>query len=87
VPDSLSQPFVRARIQPLLQDGIRATYLSVQSLAGRLLFAATLAFVATRTTDQAAVPYAELQVILAVYTAFGIVALAGLVATFRSARV
>jgi MFS family permease len=87
VPDSLSQPFIRARIQPLLQDGIRATYLSVQSLAGRLLFAGTLAVAATRTTDQAAAPYSELQVILAVYAVFGVVALAALARTVRSAQV
>ncbi|HKK96651.1 MAG TPA: MFS transporter, partial [Marivita sp.] len=31
VPDSLSRPFILAAIQPLLQDGMRATYLSVQS--------------------------------------------------------
>jgi MFS family permease len=87
VPDSLSQPFIRARIQPLLQDGIRATYLSVQSLAGRLLFAGTLAVAATQTTDQAAAPYSELQVILAVYAVFGVVALAALLRTVRSAQV
>lgn len=60
VPDSLSQPFILARIQPLLPDGIRATYLSVQSLAGRLLFAGTLSLAATQTTDQTAIPYADM---------------------------
>ncbi len=87
VPDSLSQPFILARIQPLLPDGIRATYLSVQSLAGRLLFAGTLSLVAAQSTDRAAIPYADMRVILAIYAAFGLVALLALVRTARSAKV
>lgn len=51
VPDSLSQPFILARMQPLLPDGIRATYLSLQSLAGRILFAGALGLAAVQTTD------------------------------------
>jgi MFS family permease len=87
VPDSLSGPFIRARIQPLLQDGIRATYFSVQSLAGRLLFAATLSFAAAQTTDKTAMPYADMRVILAVYAAFGLAVLIALIRTARSAKV
>ena len=87
VPNSLSQPFIQARIQPLLQDGTRATYLSVQSLAGRLLFAATLSIAAVRTTSDATMPYADLQVILAVYASIGLVLLVVLACTARSAKV
>jgi MFS family permease len=87
VPDSLSQPFILARVQPLLPDGIRATYLSVQSLAGRLLFAGTLSLAATQTTDKTAMPYADMQVILAIYATCGLLALITLALTARRARV
>jgi len=87
VPNSLSQPFIQARIQPLLQDGTRATYLSVQSLAGRLLFAATLSIAALRTTAEATMPYSDMQVILAIYAELGLVLLVALARTARSAKV
>lgn len=86
VPDSLSTPFIRARSQQLLTDGVRATYFSVQSLAGRVLFAITLGFAATSTTDGAPLPYADLQVILVTYAAFGLVLLIGLGSTYRRVR-
>lgn len=87
VPNSLSQPFIRARIQPLLQDGMRATYMSVQSLAGRVLFAATLSFAAGRTQDDIPLPYADMQVILGAYTAIGLVFLLGLALSLRRAKI
>ena len=87
VPDSLSSPFIVARIQPLLDDGLRATYMSVQSLAGRVLFAITLSLAAARTADDTLLPYAEMQVILSAYVGIGIVMLAALVAFARRANV
>jgi MFS family permease len=87
VPDSLSQPFIRARIQPLLPDGIRATYFSVQSLAGRLLFAATLSVAAARSADGAVMPYGDMQVILSAYAICGLIFLLALVVTARGAKV
>jgi len=87
VPDSLSQPFIRARIQPLLQDGMRATYMSVQSLAGRILFAATLSFAAGRTQDDSLLPYADMRVILGAYTAIALIFLLGLAVSHRRAKV
>lgn len=87
VPDTLSQPFIRARIQPLLPDGIRATYLSVQSLAGRLLFAGTLSLAAAQTADQAVMSYADMHVILAIYAVLGLVMLVALATTARRAQV
>ena len=86
VPDSLSQPFIRARIQPLLHDGTRATYMSVQSLAGRLLFAATLSIAAMRS-GEAAIAYDDMQIILAAYVGIGVIVLAGLIGTARRAGV
>lgn len=78
VPDAFSKPFVIARIQPVLSDEARATYLSLQSLSGRILFAGTL-FLASGATDQTGdMAYAEIQVILASYVIVGIVCLIGL---------
>ncbi|WP_322867114.1 MFS transporter [Aquicoccus sp. G2-2] len=42
VPSAFSRPFMLARIQPLLSRESRATYLSLQSFGGRLVFTATL---------------------------------------------
>ncbi len=42
VPSAIMQPPMRAAITPRLPQSLRATYLSIQSLAGRLAFAGTL---------------------------------------------
>ena len=42
VPASLGQPPLRGAITPQVPRPLRATYLSIQSLVGRLAFAATL---------------------------------------------
>ena len=78
VPDAFSKPFIIARIQPVLNDDARATYLSLQSLGGRIVFAATL-FMASRATDGAGtMAYHELQGILAAYVFVGLACLIGL---------
>ena len=87
VPDSLSQPFIKARIQPLLRDGTRATYMSIQSLAGRVLFALTLSIAAQRAADDVPLPYADLQVILSVYAGLGVLLFLVLFATAKRAKV
>ena len=71
VPDALSHPFKMGRIQPLLQDAVRATYVSFQSLCGKLLFAASLLIAAGSTTDVAAMPYGEIRGILFWYVVVG----------------
>ncbi len=78
VPNSLSGPFILARIQPMLPDDTRATYLSLQSLAGRALFAATLFVSATASSNAGLMPYSEIQSILVWYVVAGVIALAGL---------
>jgi len=87
VPDSLSEPFINARIQPLLGDGIRATYFSLQSLAGRVLFAIALSWAAARTASADELPYSELQPVLVVFAAFGVTAWAALALTARYTQV
>ena len=78
VPNSLSQPFILARTQPLLDDDSRATYLSLRSFCARLLFAGSLYLAALSTTATDTLPYAELQTVLGWYVAVGALALAGL---------
>lgn len=87
VPDSLSKPFILARIQPLLEDRGRATYLSMQSFCGRLLLALTLIWASGDVSDHGALSYAEMQQILGWYMGVGIVLLAGLAIMARRARV
>ncbi len=76
VPDALTRPFILGRIQPLLPDDSRATWLSLQSFVGRLLFAFALIVGAISTTDVSTMPYEDIQTILAVATIIGTTALA-----------
>ena len=78
VPDSFARPFILARIQPMLPSQTRATYLSIQSLAGRVFFAATLFIASTNASDVGTMAFGEIQTILAGYVAFGLVAFAAL---------
>lgn len=80
VPDSLSKPFVLARVQPMLRDDSRATYMSLQSFCGRLFFAATLALASLSATEAAPMPYEEIQQILVWYVVAGILCLGALTA-------
>ena len=78
VPDSLAHPFILARIQPLLENRTRATYLSLKSLGGKTFFAITLLFAATTAQDAGLLPAADLQRILGWYAIGGILCLVGL---------
>lgn len=73
VPNSISQPFILARIQPLLSDENRATYLSLQGFVGRLAFAATLILASLSTVGDAPMPYDDIQQIATWFVAGGIV--------------
>ena len=83
VPDALSHPFKMGRIQPLLKDEVRATYVSMQNLAGKLVFAASLFLAAGAASDVAALPYEDIRRILGWYVAAGAVILLGLAVTAR----
>lgn len=75
VPNSLSRPFIQARIQPALKDETRATYMSLQSFLGRLVFAGSLLLAARGSSDTSQMAYGEIRVILAGYALAGLVAL------------
>lgn len=83
VPDSFSRPFILARIQPELPDEVRATYLSIQSLAARLLFAGSLYLASGAASDVGAMTHAQISAILAGYAAAGVLAFAVLAVSAR----
>lgn len=78
VPNSLSRPFIMARIQPELSSAVRATYLSIQSFAGRLLFAASLYVASGSASQVGTMAYSEIRWILAGYALVGLLAFAAL---------
>ena len=84
VPDAFSRPFLIARIQPLLHSESRATYLSLQSLVGRIVFASSLwvASLAAGRTGQ--MSHSELQSVLSVYVAAGLIFITVLALTARA---
>ena len=86
VPNSLSQPFILARTQPLLDDETRATYISLRSFCGRLVFAASLYVASFAATDADQMTYPELQLVLGWYLAIGAVALVILAILARRIR-
>ncbi|MGI9389459.1 MAG: MFS transporter [Boseongicola sp.] len=87
VPDSLSRPFILARIQPLLTDDSRATYLSLKSLAGRVVFAASLWGASLSTSQVAQMAHSEIRAVLTWYVVAGTVCFIGLVLLARRASV
>lgn len=78
VPDSLSRPFILARIQPLLPDDVRATFLSLRSLAGRLLFALSLYLASINANQVGEMQLPEIRSVLTVYAAIGVATLLSL---------
>jgi MFS family permease len=83
VPDALSRPFVLARIQPLLSDDSRATFLSLQSFVGRLMFAGTLLLSALMTSAEGQMPYSDIRLVLGCYALGGLVCLGVLAVAAR----
>jgi MFS family permease len=87
VPDSLARPYILARIHPLLANTHRATYLSMQSFCGRLLFAVTLFLSSLGATTGTALAYPDIQVILLCYAIAGAALLATLAIMLPAARI
>lgn len=75
VPNSLSRPFILARIQPLLSDESRATYMSLQSFAGRLILAGALYLASFSSSSEGVMSYPEIQQILGWFVVVGLVCL------------
>ncbi len=87
VPDSFARPFIVARMQPLLTDDGRATYLSLQSFAGRLAFAGSLYFASSQVGQGAEMAYGGIQMTLGSYAVAGALFLVLLAVTVRRAHV
>ncbi|MBT8414782.1 MAG: MFS transporter [Boseongicola sp.] len=83
VPSSIHGPLLIARVQPILNDDSRATYLSIKSLVGRLMFAASLWIAAAATTDVGLMSYPEIQAVLGWYFAIGLLAFCALAVLAR----
>ena len=84
VPDSMSRPFVLARIQPFLSDDSRATYLSVRALFARLTFAASLWMASLSVTTADQLPFEQISFILGWYALAGVVFLCALAISARA---
>ncbi|HZD26510.1 MAG TPA: MFS transporter, partial [Alphaproteobacteria bacterium] len=87
VPDSLSRPFISARIQPMLNSESRATYISLQSFCGRLIFAATLFLASLSTSGEGRMAYPEIRQVLTWYVIAGLFCLGALAFTAGRARI
>lgn len=72
IPMGLLNPIVAAEVHPRVESGIRATYLSMQSFAGRLAFGACLA-VSSRAVAGAATSHPAMAGVLAAYALGGLV--------------
>ncbi|MFY0647240.1 MFS transporter [Sulfitobacter geojensis] len=72
VPNSFARPFIVARMQPLLDDAGRATYLSLQSFVGRLLFAGSLLLASSQVQQGTVMASADIQAPLGIYAIGGV---------------
>ena len=87
VPDSLSKPFLLARVQPMLSDESRATYLSLRSFCGRMIFAGTLFLASLSSSHEGQMPYSEIQTVLIWYVVGGMLCLGTLALTARRIKI
>lgn len=84
IPMAMIHAPMNAAITPRVARGQRATYLSLQSLAGRLAFASAL-YLGSIGLETEVADWATLSWLLQVYTVFGVAAFIGLCLTrFRS---
>ena len=79
VPMALTEPITISLIHPRLTGDVRATYLSLQSFAGRLAFSATLVLASLAVTDMGTLSREGLSGILMVYALCTVVVLPVLV--------
>ena len=75
VPSAFTQPLIVARLQPLLSDDSRATFLSLKSLVGRMGFALSLLAASVSASEVGAMAQEEIRAIVLGYAVAGILAL------------
>jgi MFS family permease len=83
IPKALAAAPLRAAVTPRLEQGVRATYLSVQSLVGRLGFAGLLATLGAAAGSASPESWPTLSLLLTMCAGFGAAAFAVLAATRR----
>ncbi|NNE22729.1 MAG: MFS transporter [Rhizobiales bacterium] len=83
VPDAFARPMILAYVQPRLKSSYRATYLSLQSLIGRLILAASLFAISFAVPDNSILRQADLQAVLPWYVGAGLFLLIVLAVTSR----
>lgn len=83
VPNLFSYPFIEARIQPLLSDAGRATFLSLRSFAGRLLFAGSIFASSLIAPSQGPMAFSDIRTTLAWYAFAGALCFGGLLLAAR----
>ena len=81
-----SYPVINAIVQPKLEREIRATYLSLQSLAGSLAFSSTLFLASWAVGDVATLSVELMSTVLMVYGIGVVVVLLALLATMGKLR-
>ena len=81
VPDALSRPYMLAIVQPRLESAYRASYLSVQSLIGRIFFSAALFAAALGASETGELTPDNLATILPYFALIGLAIWAGLALT------
>ena len=86
VPMGLWYPMMNAIVQPKLERGIRATYISLQSLAGRLAFPGTLFIASWAVGDVATLSVELMSTVLLVYGIGVVVVLLALLAAIGTLR-
>jgi hypothetical protein len=86
VPMGASYPVINAIVQPKLEREIRATYLSLQSLAGSLAFSATLFIASWAVGDVATLSVEMMSTVLMVYGIGVVVVMLALLATIGKLR-
>lgn len=75
VPMALARPVLVSLVHPRLSGSVRATYLSVQSLVGRLSFSATLVLASLAVSNMETLSKEGLSGILLAYAACAVIAL------------
>jgi hypothetical protein len=85
VPYAIATPIVNAEIHPRVATSYRATYFSVQSLAGRLAFSGALAVASLAVGDMAALTHGRMADVMYAFGAGAAILIAAL-ALLRPAR-
>jgi predicted MFS family arabinose efflux permease len=86
VPGAVMRPTVGAMVHPLLDAGVRATYMSFQSLAGRLAFSLSLLGASALVGDLAILGVAGMTLLSRVFAGAAVVVGVALAATARVLR-